>query len=87
MPTSALRTLTYLARLTFGRATAYISFAIVQLVRRNMVVMLEMIAEVRRTDSNSCRPVGPHWFVGYAKPRPHGRGYYIAALRASEKSA
>src|SRR4030095_13784545 len=21
--------------------------------------------------------------VGYAKPRPHGRGYYIAALRAS----
>ena len=32
---------------------------------------------------NSCRPFGPYWFVGYAKPRPRGRGYCIAALRAS----
>ena len=38
-------------------------------------------------EGNSCRPFGPQFvFVGDSVPRPDGRGYYMAALRASTRS-
>jgi hypothetical protein len=36
--------------------------------RKVAVMMLEMIAEVRRTGINSCRPFGPHRLLGTRNP-------------------